>query len=81
MRDALQKNPEMSAEEAVQLIDRCMRLLYYRDKLAYYKVSSYFYTPLYSPPLIVKSKIKDTECGIQNGPHICRPFSAQWVMW
>ncbi|BFZ14135.1 hypothetical protein BsWGS_17174 [Bradybaena similaris] len=37
MRDALEKNPELSAQEAVQLIDRCMSLLYYRDKLAFYK--------------------------------------------
>ncbi|GFN98038.1 proteasome subunit beta [Plakobranchus ocellatus] len=31
IRDAMEKNPTMTQEEAVSLIDRCMKLLYYRD--------------------------------------------------
>jgi len=31
IRDAMEKKPEMSQAEAVALIDRCMKLLYYRD--------------------------------------------------
>ncbi|XP_046350362.1 proteasome subunit beta type-4-like [Haliotis cracherodii] len=31
MREALEKKPDISQEEAEQLLDRCLRLLYYRD--------------------------------------------------
>jgi len=31
IRDAMEKNPEMKQEEAIALVDRCMKLLYYRD--------------------------------------------------
>lgn len=31
LRDAMEKNPNMSCREAVQVIDDCMKVLYYRD--------------------------------------------------
>ncbi|KAK3760729.1 hypothetical protein RRG08_009364 [Elysia crispata] len=31
IRDAMEKNPTMTQDEAVALIDRCMKLLFYRD--------------------------------------------------
>ncbi|KAK0067908.1 Proteasome subunit beta type-4 [Biomphalaria glabrata] len=34
IRDALEKKPDISKDEAVALIDRCMKLMYYRDARA-----------------------------------------------
>jgi len=31
IRDAMEKKPDMTQDEAVNLVDRCMKLLYYRD--------------------------------------------------
>ena len=39
MRDALEKNPNMSQSQAEQLIDRCMKLLFYRDARSLNKVN------------------------------------------
>jgi len=39
IREAVEKNPEMSQEEAIRLVDRCMRLLYYRDARSLNKYS------------------------------------------
>ncbi|XP_077600080.1 proteasome subunit beta type-4 [Stigmatopora nigra] len=35
MRDALENKPELSKDEARQLIDRCLKVLYYRDARSY----------------------------------------------
>merc|ERR1712168_137314 len=37
MREAYEKNSEMSEEEAMTLIDTCMKILYYRDARSYNK--------------------------------------------
>lgn len=39
LRDAFEKNPNMSKEEARELIQRCMRVLFYRDCRSLNKVS------------------------------------------
>ena len=40
MRDAVEKNKKMEEKQAVELIDRCMKLLFYRDARSLNKVSS-----------------------------------------
>lgn len=40
MRDAVEKNPNMSEQEARALIDQCLRILYYRDGRSFNRVSN-----------------------------------------
>uniref|UniRef100_UPI00358DF28C proteasome subunit beta type-4 isoform X2 n=1 Tax=Myxine glutinosa TaxID=7769 RepID=UPI00358DF28C len=35
MRDAYEKNPNMSKDEALTLLERCLKILYYRDSRAF----------------------------------------------
>ena len=39
LRDAMEKNPNMTSTEAVEAIDRCMKVLFYRDARSLNKVS------------------------------------------
>lgn len=39
LRDALEKNPNLTAEEAEQLLKKCLEVLYYRDARSLNKVS------------------------------------------
>jgi len=48
LREALEKNPDMSATEAVDTIDKCLRVLYYRDCRTLNKVSCLHITQIYS---------------------------------
>jgi len=38
MREAYEKNPEMTEAEAMALIDKCMKILFYRDARSFNKV-------------------------------------------
>lgn len=38
MREALEKKPVLSQSEARELVERCMRVLYYRDARAFNRV-------------------------------------------
>ncbi len=40
MREAYEKNPNMSEAEAKALLERCMKILFYRDARSFNKVSS-----------------------------------------
>lgn len=44
MRDALEKNPDMSEEEAKAVIMRCMKVLHYRDARSLNRVSHGFFS-------------------------------------
>lgn len=39
MREAVEKNPNMSEKEARDLIDKCMKILHYRDGRSFNRVS------------------------------------------
>jgi len=52
MRDAYKGNEKMSEDQAIQLIDNCMRVLYYRDARAYNK---------YEIAIITKDGVKKLE--------------------
>lgn len=38
MREAYEKNPTMSREEAQTLLEKCLKILYYRDARSWNKV-------------------------------------------
>ena len=38
LRDALEKNPNMTAQQAAEQLDRCLKVLYYRDARSLNKV-------------------------------------------
>ena len=40
MREAVEKNPNMSEKEARDLIDKCMKILHYRDGRSFNRVST-----------------------------------------
>lgn len=40
MREVLEKKPSLTKEEARDLIDRCMKILYYRDARSFNRVSA-----------------------------------------
>lgn len=39
MREAVENKPELSKQEARDLIERCLKVLYYRDARSYNRVS------------------------------------------
>lgn len=45
MREMLDKKAEMTKQEAQDLVERCLKVLYYRDARSYNRVSS-FMNPL-----------------------------------
>ena len=38
MRDAVEKNRDMTESDAKQILDRCLKVLYYRDARSWNKV-------------------------------------------
>lgn len=40
LRDAAERNPNMSRQQAQQLIEKCMEVLYYRDARSFPKVDN-----------------------------------------
>jgi 20S proteasome subunit beta 7 len=42
LRDAMEKNPNMSEEEAAELLRKCLTVLYYRDARSLNKVSNFY---------------------------------------
>lgn len=40
MREVLEKKPSLTKEEARDLIERCMKILYYRDARSFNRVSA-----------------------------------------
>ena len=58
MRDFLEKNNYSVTEaQARDVIDRCMKLLYYRDGRAYDKVSKHWQIDPYYCPLLSSASI------------------------
>lgn len=41
MREAMENKPELSKQEARDLIERCLKVLYYRDARSYNRVSQH----------------------------------------
>lgn len=41
MREAVENKPELSKQEARDLIERCLKVLYYRDARSYNRVSQH----------------------------------------
>lgn len=41
MREAVEDKPELSKQEARDLIERCLKVLYYRDARSYNRVSQH----------------------------------------
>lgn len=39
MREAIEKNPNMTEKEARELVDKCLKVLYYRDARSFNKVN------------------------------------------
>ena len=49
MRNAIEKNPNMSEADALALLDRCLKVLYYRDARSLNKVITHsIFLPLKS---------------------------------
>lgn len=46
MRAAIEANPNMTEAEAVQVLERSIRILYYRDARSYNKVRSFLFLTL-----------------------------------
>ncbi len=45
MREYLEKHTKLNEQQARDLVDRCLKLLYYRDARAYDYVNSLFISP------------------------------------
>lgn len=76
MREVLENKVEITKDEARSLIERCLKVLYYRDARSYNRVTHFVLFIKYQKSIIIQNRVQIFDC--MYGINTIIPLS--WIL-